>query len=51
MENKWIFAFADNGIGIKPEHQKQIFEIFKRLPIIERIIHNQVLEFQLPKKS
>ena len=23
--------FQDNGIGIKPEHQKQIFEVFKRL--------------------
>jgi PAS domain S-box-containing protein len=26
-----IFEVSDNGIGIKPEHQKQIFEVFKRL--------------------
>ena len=30
-EKEWIFAIADNGIGINPEHQKQIFEVFKRL--------------------
>ena len=30
-KNGWIFTFSDNGIGIKPEHQKQIFEVFKRL--------------------
>ena len=28
---KWKFKVQDNGIGIKPEHQKQIFEVFKRL--------------------
>ncbi len=28
---EWIICVKDNGIGIKPEHQKQIFEVFKRL--------------------
>ncbi len=30
-ENGWIFNVSDNGIGIAPEYQAQIFEIFKRL--------------------
>ncbi len=28
---EWILAVADNGIGIDPEYQKQIFDVFKRL--------------------
>jgi PAS domain S-box-containing protein len=30
-EDMWLFAVADNGIGIAPEYHKQIFGLFKRL--------------------
>jgi PAS domain S-box-containing protein len=30
-EKEVVFCFADNGIGIKPDHQQRIFEPFHRL--------------------
>jgi signal transduction histidine kinase len=30
-DSEWLFAVADNGMGIPPEYQRQIFGLFKRL--------------------
>jgi signal transduction histidine kinase len=32
----WRFCVADNGIGIEPQYQKQVFGIFKQLKRVER---------------
>ena len=35
-ENEWIIQIRDNGIGIAPEYQNKIFEVFKRLNVREK---------------
>jgi light-regulated signal transduction histidine kinase (bacteriophytochrome) len=34
-EDKYVFSVKDNGIGIDPKYQEQIFKIFKKLHTID----------------
>ena len=35
VDNRWQFSIIDNGIGISPEYQEQVFGVFRRLHVNE----------------
>jgi signal transduction histidine kinase len=42
MENEWMFAVSDNGIGIPADHWQDIFVIFRRLHTREEYAGNGI---------
>jgi PAS domain S-box-containing protein len=36
LNDNWLFCVSDNGIGIEPEYQDGVFDLFKRLHSVEK---------------